>query len=62
MTPTREFIGSQLVMHHTQVTKIFAINQQEQEQEQEKEREQEQPRLSQSKPCDLNLLQTTTSL
>ena len=25
MTPSREFIGTQLVMHHTQVTKIFAI-------------------------------------
>ena len=25
MTPAREFIGTQLVMHHTQVTKIFAI-------------------------------------
>ena len=25
MTPTREFIGTPLVMHHTRVTKIFAI-------------------------------------
>ena len=25
MTSTRKFIGTQLVMHHTQVTKIFAI-------------------------------------